>query len=42
VMPRLQPVYDSKGSITDVEITYPCDLATQMLEFSEERRRAAP
>jgi dipeptidyl-peptidase III len=42
VMPRLQPVYDSKGSITDVEITYPCDLTTQMLEFSEERRRAAP
>ena len=38
VMPRLQPVYDSKGSITDVEITYPCDLATQMLEFSEESR----
>jgi dipeptidyl-peptidase-3 len=38
VMPRLQAIYDSRGSITSVEISYPCDLATQMLEFSEERR----
>jgi dipeptidyl-peptidase-3 len=40
VMPKLQAVYDSAGAITDVEISYPCDLATQMLEFSAERRNA--
>jgi dipeptidyl-peptidase-3 len=38
VMPRLQAIYDPSGSITDVAISYPCDLAAQMLEFSEERR----
>jgi dipeptidyl-peptidase-3 len=38
VMPRLQPVYGADGSITDVEISYPGDLATQMLEFSAARR----
>ena len=38
VMPKLQAVYDATGSITDVEISYPCDLMTQMLEFSAERR----
>ena len=40
VMPRLQPVYDREGVITDVEISYPCDLMTQMLEFSAPRRDA--
>ena len=40
VMPRLQAVYDGAGAIRDVEISYPCDLATQMLEFSDERRAA--
>ena len=40
VMPRLQAVYASDGSITDVEISYPCDLTAQMLELSAERRRA--
>ena len=40
VMPRLQAVYASDGSITDVEISYPCDLTAQMLEFSDQRRRA--
>jgi dipeptidyl-peptidase-3 len=40
VMPRLQPVYDNEGSITDVAISYPCDLMTQMLEFSAPRRHA--
>ena len=38
VMPRLQPVYDPDGSITDVEVSYPCDLTAQMLEFSAPRR----
>jgi dipeptidyl-peptidase-3 len=38
VMPKLQAVYDSTGSITDVDISYPCDLAAQMLEFSADRR----
>jgi dipeptidyl-peptidase-3 len=40
VMPRLQPVRDTDGAITDVEISYPCDLATQMLEYSAARRAA--
>jgi dipeptidyl-peptidase-3 len=39
VMPRLRPVFDDTGAITDVEISYPQDLTTQMLEYSE--RRAA-
>ena len=39
VMPTLRPVYDEVGCITDVTITYLCDLTAQMLEFSEERRR---
>lgn len=34
VMPRLTPVSDVDGTITDVEISYPCDLTTQMLEYS--------
>jgi dipeptidyl-peptidase III len=42
VMPKLEAVYDAAGAITDVEISYPCDLATQMLEFSAERRNAIP
>jgi dipeptidyl-peptidase-3 len=40
VMPRLQPVYDDQGSVTDVELSYPCDLTRQMLEFSAPRRAA--
>jgi dipeptidyl-peptidase-3 len=35
VMPRLEPVQDGDGKITDVKISYPCDLTTQMLEYSE-------
>ena len=35
VMPKLEPVTDSNGAITDVIISYPCDLTTQMLEYSE-------
>jgi dipeptidyl-peptidase III len=38
VMPRLQPVRDEAGEITDVEITYPLDFAAQMLEYSGKRR----
>jgi dipeptidyl-peptidase III len=34
VMPRLTPVVDDDGDITDVTIDYPCDLETQMLQFS--------
>jgi dipeptidyl-peptidase-3 len=34
VMPRLQPVYDPAGAVVDVEISYPCDLEAQMLEYS--------
>ena len=34
VMPRLEAVKDKKGKITDVTISYPRDLAAQMLEFS--------
>lgn len=46
VMPRLEPVHDAEGSIVDVRVSYPQDLATQMLEYSsryalaEEDRRA--
>ncbi len=34
VMPKLTPVTDASGSITDVKISYPQDLTTQMLEYS--------
>jgi dipeptidyl-peptidase-3 len=37
VMPKLEAVTDGGGVITDVRIHYPCDLATQMLEFSAAR-----
>jgi dipeptidyl-peptidase-3 len=37
VMPRLQAVC-SDGVVQDVTITYPCDLMTQMLEYSADRR----
>jgi len=35
VMPRLTPVKNESGEITDVTISYPMDLTTQMLEFSK-------
>jgi dipeptidyl-peptidase-3 len=38
VMPELTPVHDSDGSIRDVVISYPCDLAGQMLGYSAARR----
>jgi dipeptidyl-peptidase-3 len=34
VMPRLEPVRGPSGEITDVRISYPCDLTKQMLEYS--------
>jgi dipeptidyl-peptidase-3 len=41
VQPRLEPVIDGSGRITDVKISYPQDLETQMLEYSG-KRPAAP
>lgn len=34
VQPRLEPVSDASGRIIDVNISYPLDLKTQMLEYS--------
>jgi len=34
VQPRLEPVIDASGQITDVVISYPQDLERQMLEYS--------
>jgi dipeptidyl-peptidase-3 len=34
VMPRLAAVHDGAGHISDVEVSYPCDLESQMLEYS--------
>ena len=42
VMPRLTPVKDATGTITDIAISYPMDLTTQMLEFSGLRPPPAP
>jgi dipeptidyl-peptidase-3 len=39
VMPRLMPRYQD-GAIVDVEMSYPCDLETQMLEHSAFARSA--
>ncbi len=39
VMPRLTPRYRD-GEIVDVEVSYPCDLETQMLEYSAFARSA--
>ena len=38
VMPKLTPVTGASGAITDVTISYPMDLTTQMLEYSGVRR----
>ena len=40
VMPRLTAVRDDGGAITDVKISYPLDLTTQMLEYSAATRDA--
>jgi dipeptidyl-peptidase III len=34
VMPRLEATRDARGDIVDIAISYPCDLETQMLEYS--------
>ncbi len=34
VMPKLEPVSNAQGTITDVTVAYPLDLAEQMLEYS--------
>jgi len=33
VMPRLEATFDDRGAIVDVDVSYPCDLETQMLEY---------
>ncbi len=38
VMPKLTPVTGADGTITDVTISYPMDLTTQMLEYSGVKR----
>jgi dipeptidyl-peptidase-3 len=38
VMPELQPTLGPDGFVADVAIAYPCDLSTQMLAYSSERR----
>ena len=37
VMPKVTPVTDRAGGITDVRISYPMDIETQMLEWSGRR-----
>ncbi len=37
VQPRLEPVVDAAGVITDVRISYPQDFTAQMLEYSGKR-----
>ena len=37
VQPRLEAIRDADGFITDVQISYPLDLTTQMLEYSGRR-----
>jgi dipeptidyl-peptidase III len=34
IMPRLEAKHDDRGAIVDVEISYPCDLESQMLEYA--------
>ena len=34
VMPRLEPVMNAHGEITDVALSYPCDFTAQMLEYA--------
>jgi dipeptidyl-peptidase-3 len=42
VQPRLEAVRDGQGAITDVRISYPLDLAVQMLEYSGRAPNAGP
>jgi len=34
VQPKLEPVIDASGAISDIRISYPLDLETQMLDYS--------
>jgi dipeptidyl-peptidase-3 len=38
VQPKLEPVRAADGTVTDVGISYPLDLTTQMLEYSGRRK----
>jgi dipeptidyl-peptidase-3 len=38
VQPKLEAVTSADGAVTDVKISYPLDLTTQMLEYSGRRR----
>ena len=38
VQPKLEPVMGADGKITDVKISYPLDLTTQMLEYDGVKR----
>ena len=42
VMPRLEARYAGSGEIADIEVSYPCDLEAQMLEYSAFARDEAP
>jgi len=42
VMPRLEATTSPSGEITDVTISYPQDLATQMLEYAAATRSLRP
>jgi hypothetical protein len=37
-MPKLEAIRDETGEVVDVTISYPCDLAAQMLEYSAATR----
>jgi dipeptidyl-peptidase-3 len=40
VMPKLEPVRNQAGDVTDVKVSYPMDLTKQMLEYSAATRSA--
>jgi dipeptidyl-peptidase-3 len=42
VMPKLEPVKNASGEITDVTISYPLDLTRQMLEYSAATKQLRP
>jgi dipeptidyl-peptidase-3 len=42
VMPKLEALRNTAGEIVDVTISYPLDLATQMLEYSAATRHLRP
>jgi dipeptidyl-peptidase-3 len=42
VMPKLEPTRNAAGEITDVSISYPMDLTSQMLEYAAATRSLRP